>query len=47
MTFDVLRALVRRGVGFKIVGGVAFDLLGLPRAVWEREAVERARLEVP
>jgi hypothetical protein len=32
MTFDVVRALVRRGVRFKIVGGVALNLLGLPRA---------------
>lgn len=32
MTFAVLGALVERGVRFKIVGGVALNLLGLPRA---------------
>jgi hypothetical protein len=32
ITFAVLRALVRRGVCFKIVGGVALNLHGLPRA---------------
>jgi len=32
VTFAVLGALVERGVRFKIVGGVALNLLGLPRA---------------
>lgn len=32
ITFAVLAALARRGVHFKIVGGVALNLIGLPRA---------------
>jgi hypothetical protein len=32
LTFAVLRALAARGVRFKIVGGVALNLIGLPRA---------------
>jgi len=32
ITFAVLGALARRGVRFKIVGGVALNLVGLPRA---------------
>jgi hypothetical protein len=32
ITFAVLRALAERGVRFKIVGGVALNLVGLPRA---------------
>jgi hypothetical protein len=31
-TFAVLRALAERGVHFKVVGGVALNLVGLPRA---------------
>jgi hypothetical protein len=32
ITFAVLRALAKRGVRFKVVGGVALNLIGLPRA---------------
>jgi hypothetical protein len=32
ITFAVLRALAERGVHFKVVGGVALNLVGLPRA---------------
>jgi hypothetical protein len=32
ITFAVLGALAKRGVRFKIVGGVALNLVGLPRA---------------
>ena len=32
ITFAVLTALTKRGVHFKIVGGVALNLIGLPRA---------------
>jgi hypothetical protein len=32
ITFAVLRALAKHGVRFKIVGGVALNLVGLPRA---------------
>lgn len=32
ITFAVLRALAKRGVRFKVVGGVALNVIGLPRA---------------
>lgn len=32
LVFDILRALEREGVRYKIIGGVAMNLVGLPRA---------------